>query len=82
MRGEWIEMVSAFLWHFLRRMSLPMRGEWIEMLHSIPGTTLQICLSPCGESGLKSTSRNLYQNLLLSLPMRGEWIEIVVWEHR
>ena len=35
-------------------------------------------LSPCGESGLKSSDQAAELYDILSLPMRGEWIEIFV----
>ena len=53
-----------------------MRGEWIEI---VPPAALKIkpaCLSPCGESGLKSFEVCEVAGEDVSLPMRGEWIEI------
>ena len=37
----------------VRLLSLPMRGEWIEMFRQL-ASIWPPCLSPCGESGLKS----------------------------
>ena len=75
MRGEWIE-ITGFPFRPRQAPSLPMRGEWIEIC-SAPGVPAgEVGLSPCGESGLKSSLRQRHALALLSLPMRGEWIEI------
>ena len=55
MRGEWIEMRLRLPTGW-RSSSLPMRGEWIEMEGSINAHNTYCGLSPCGESGLKSTA--------------------------
>ena len=80
MRGEWIEITVRAFPTVLPYTSLPMRGEWIEISGgSTTGTSTQ-CLSPCGESGLKSVVRLKQSQTLASLPMRGEWIEIEYWD--
>ena len=38
----------------------------------------EVCLSPCGESGLKFLVSSAGSPPGGSLPMRGEWIEISV----
>ena len=53
-----------------------MRGEWIEMCNRYMFHFLLLCLSPCGESGLKSQLAPDQPPVVPSLPMRGEWIEI------
>ena len=35
-----------------------------------------LCLSLCGESGLKSAESGWKLESMMSLPLRGEWIEI------
>ena len=75
MRGEWIE-ISMMGWGGRNNKSLPMRGEWIEIEPVSPSGFYQLCLSPCGESGLKSFPRASPRLPHLSLPMRGEWIEM------
>ena len=56
--------------------SLPMRGEWIEIDDKLTLEVNRLCLSPCGESGLKSEQCYSQREYGPSLPMRGEWIEI------
>ena len=58
--------------------SLPMRGEWIEIVKSNLALLKHLCLSPCGESGLKSGAGKPGKGKSRSLPMRGEWIEILL----
>ena len=54
-----------------------MWGEWIEILGAVLRPRMFICLSPCGESGLKSGSRPVSGTVLpKSLPVWGEWIEM------
>ena len=75
MRGEWIEIPCSIA---VRRPlpSLPMRGEWIEIIWPLSVLVILCSLSPCGESGLKSSYRAAHVATTASLPMRGEWIEI------
>ena len=51
--GEWIEIGSMRSYAADRR-SLPVWGEWIEIFLRFFGPSGPLCLSPCGESGLKS----------------------------
>ena len=58
MRGEWIEIMAA------KKggrgcASLPMRGEWIEIQSRDESANPHNCLSPCGESGLKSSDLSI-----------------------
>ena len=53
-----------------------MRGEWIEISSKAEKSHSASCLSPCGESGLKSHGLTSCGRGRASLPMRGEWIEI------
>ena len=53
-----------------------MRGEWIEITSKRGTADFPQCLSPCGESGLKSLCELFLYQKHKSLPMRGEWIEI------
>ena len=56
MRGEWIEIGTALTYEEAAA-SLPMRGEWIEMKLSPACWPGWRGLSPCGESGLKSSAQ-------------------------
>ena len=62
MRGEWIEMYLNVPSCPSPLESLPMRGEWIEIICNYVMYRNTLCLSPCGESGLKC------QNPLLLVP--------------
>ena len=50
--GEWIEIFSAERLSSVKR-SLPVWGEWIEIGGCAGRGKAALCLSPCGESGLK-----------------------------
>ena len=52
-RGEWIEMYRPAV-QILAPLSLPARGEWIEIPIFTARPWPRRCLSPLGESGLKS----------------------------
>ena len=54
-----------------------MRGEWIEMLSVLTIAKVKLCLSLCGESGLKSGHIKRGSGKDWSLPLRGEWIEML-----
>jgi len=56
--------------------SLPAWGEWIEIRGWRLHYRSQPCLSPHGESGLKSGIRLCHGFAAPSLPAWGEWIEI------
>jgi len=59
-------------------MSLPAWGEWIEINNNGFPRSGVPCLSPHGESGLKSAIITNTGDNTMSLPAWGEWIEIVV----
>jgi len=59
-------------------MSLPAWGEWIEIICINASLCISKCLSPHGESGLKSVYAETQIPPLRSLPAWGEWIEIIV----
>ena len=69
-RGAWIEMSRSKSGRTLGA-SLPVRGAWIE----IDGVFLQHSpksgRSPCGERGLKSSSRNARDNQVGVAPRAG-----------
>ena len=75
--GEWIEIseVKAKLEQNVK--SLPVWGEWIEISRFSEKISKASCLSPCGESGLKSVSGQMVVVEIESLPVWGEWIEII-----
>ena len=71
MRGEWIEILSYALFPFLSQ-SLPMRGEWIEIGRFNAFPKPSFCLSPCGESGLKSPVAGAIAHGMTGLSPCGE----------
>ncbi len=76
-RGEWIE-IDYLLRGSKMLTSLPTRGEWIEISLKVKLSIEPACLSPRGESGLKSKTCQFVNSFKSSLPTRGEWIEISV----
>jgi len=74
--GEWIEIRSQYIRKGAPRQSLPAWGEWIEMAGKPARYQTPTSLSPHGESGLKSGTKERRFKEALSLPAWGEWIEM------
>ena len=74
--GEWIEIAIIMKELISVFRSLPVWGEWIEICRVQLVKRHGYCLSPCGESGLKSDVARSLTTVIVSLPVWGEWIEI------